>query len=710
MDDGVKLAGTVALPSHDGLTPAPGKFPVVLGTTPYGRTGVCGCIAPSFWATRGMVGAVFDVRGTGGSGGNLGANIFSPREARDSAAVVEYLGTQPYSTGKVGMAGGSYVGITQFLAAEQRPPHLAAITPAVALGDLYRDAFAHGGIPNINLDLQFLAVQGGPGAAGVNTDPFLLSETLNAKLGQSPPGAIAFDFLERPNDDTFYRDRSPIYRADQITVPTLIIGGWRDGLLRGAPEMYRVLARRPGVETRLYIDPCTHKGCGAPFAPLTNPPGHEYENLPAVLFEFLDKHLRGTQTPDRAPVRYYLQGKNEFLDAERWPPAGDGTRLVGLGSGDQSYFTNPAAGFSQAFSKYGTVTATPYVPADQRVEGPQGVTFRTPPLDSALDIIGPTQLHLVASSTATDTDWHAKLADVAPDGSETLITEGALRASHRALDPGQSLPNRPYHPHVNPQPIEPNRFYDYEIEIEPTAYRLAPGHQLQVRVTSTDMPTHLPGSIAFDRDRPQEVQINLHSPATNTVRLEDSFLALPAAGLDGGGVGVCLAHRSPIGPRNVGRVRLGYTRAQAAAPAGAPASPEGPQPALLRQALARARDRRVRRPLAPRPRQAGGDHRPRSRQPARARRLAREQVPPRLSQQRPDRPRALPRRAEEPAHLRAPARAGAPDRRGRADRPEQRAAPAAARRRAALKSASGPSRCGRSCGSPPTRCRLGRSP
>ena len=119
--------------------------------TPYSRNGVCGCFPPDFFATRGMVGAVADVRGTGGSGGNLEGNFFSPREARDGAASIEYLGTQPYSTGKVGMAGGSYVGITQYLAAEQQPPHLAAITPAVAISDLYRDGFAHGGIPNLVL-------------------------------------------------------------------------------------------------------------------------------------------------------------------------------------------------------------------------------------------------------------------------------------------------------------------------------------------------------------------------------------------------------------------------------------------------------------------------------------------------------------------------------------------------------------------------------
>ena len=379
MDDGVKLAATVAVPSRDGQTPLAGRFGVVLGMTPYSRNGVCGCYPPDFWATRGMAGAVVDVRGTGGSGGNLEGNFFSPREARDGYNVIEYLGTRSYSSGKVGMAGGSYVGITQYLAAEQQPPHLAAIAPQIAISDLYRDGFAHGGIPSLSFDAQYIAVQGAPGVGGANNDPFLLEETLKAKLGQSAVGTIAFDYLARPNDDRFYRDRSPIYRAEAIEVPALIIGGWRDGLLRGAPEMYQRLARRRGVETRLYIDPCTHKGCGAPLAPLTDPPGTE--DISAVVFEFLAKHLNGASTPDRPPVRFFLQAKNEFVNATRWPPASTDSQRLELGPGtlggarreepdSRQYVTNPAAGFSLAFNKYGTVAGTPFVPTDQRLEGP----------------------------------------------------------------------------------------------------------------------------------------------------------------------------------------------------------------------------------------------------------------------------------------------------------------------------------------------------
>lgn len=541
MDDGVRLAATVALPSRDGETPISRKVPVVFGMTPYGRTTVCSCYPPAFWATRGIAGAAVDTRGTGGSGGDLSGNYFSPREARDGEALVEWFGTRQWSSGKVGMAGGSYVGITQLLAAGRRPDHLAAIAPQVAMSDMYRDAFAHGGVMSLSFDAQYLAVQGVPGMVGPNTDPTLLQHTVEAKLGQSPPGTLAFDYLERPNDTAFYRKRSPINVAHRIEVPVLLLGGWRDGLSqRGAPELYRVLAQRPGVETRLSMDPCTHKGCGAPFAPLTDPPAQQ--DPAALVFEFMARHLLGERTPDRPPVEYYVQGAGRYAAAASWPPRSTDLRRFDLGDGtirrhragsppaprgQASYVTEPAAGLSMAFDQYGTVAASPYVPTDQRLEGPHGLTFRTRVLEEPMTIAGPLALHLRASSTATDTDFHARLLDVSPDGSESVITSGSLRASHRRLDPDRSTRARPWHPHTDPQPIEPGRFHTYAVELWPTAYRLPRGHRLALRVTSTDLPTHLPGWIDVDRDDPAGAVVHVHDPAVNTVRWGRSHLVLP---------------------------------------------------------------------------------------------------------------------------------------------------------------------------------------
>jgi hypothetical protein len=127
------------------------------------------------------------------------------------------------------------------------------------------------------------------------------------------------------------------------------------------------------------------------------------------------------------------------------------------------------------------------------------------------------QLHLRASSTATDTDWVAKLSDVGPGGSETVITEGGLRASHRSIDRTRSTSGSPYHLDKNPTPLVPRQPYNFDVAIIPTAYELAPGHELQLRLTTDDMPTRLPGSVKIDEANPAQSQVVPLAPATNSV-------------------------------------------------------------------------------------------------------------------------------------------------------------------------------------------------
>jgi predicted acyl esterase len=204
MDDGVKLAATISFPSENGSSPAPGRFPVVLELTPYGRNGVCGCdTASTLCTTRGFVFAVVDTRGTGDSGGNLDGNYFSPREARDGYDLVQYLGTRSWSNGKVGMAGGSYLGIDQYKTAEADPAHLAAIAPDEALADIYNDAFAPGGIMSLSFDAQYLAVQPGFGTSDPETDPSMVPGTLSNVAQQASGTPIALAYLENPSTTPF---------------------------------------------------------------------------------------------------------------------------------------------------------------------------------------------------------------------------------------------------------------------------------------------------------------------------------------------------------------------------------------------------------------------------------------------------------------------------------------------------------------------------
>jgi putative CocE/NonD family hydrolase len=311
--------------------------------------------------------------------------------------------------------------------------------------------------------------------------------------------------------------------------------------------MYEHLAQRPGVETRIDVNACTHKGCGFPFDPAHDPNG--YDNFPAIEFDFMSHYLLGTEEHPTAPVRFYQQPFGPYVSATEWPPpdttftrfylhpadgglAGVLSTKAPVRSGDESYFTDPLAGWSMALNSYGTIAISPYVPTDQRLETEQGLTWRTAPGHGPLRIAGPIQLHLAASSTVTDTDWVARLSDVAPDGSESVITEGALRASHRAIDRTRSTEGSPYHLDASPQPLAPDRIYHFDIAIIATAYTLAPGHSLQLRLTTDDMPTRLPGSIEFHLDDPSTARIVPLPPATNTVQEDPhdpSWLLLPVA-------------------------------------------------------------------------------------------------------------------------------------------------------------------------------------
>jgi predicted acyl esterase len=537
MDDGIELGATVTYPSQDGSAPAPGRFPVVLNMTPYGRVGVCGCESASDYATRGFVLAVVDVRGTGGSQGNLDQNYFSPREARDGYDLVEYLGTQPWSNGKVGMSGGSYLGITQYLAAEQDPPHLAAIAPNEALADLYNDAAFPGGIMSMSFDAQYLAVQGAPGLIGPNTEPTLIPGTLTAKFEQATGRSIAFDYLENPHEDSFYYDRSPITRVSKIHVPVFALDGWRDAFAAGNIRMYRALERRKNVETLLNVGPCTHKGCGPPFDATEEPAG--IDNVEAQQLQFFQRHLMGMEVPSLPRVRVYVQRAEKYLDAASWPPPSTTVRRQYLTSqgisarrpaeSSASYLTNPAAGLSMSLDQQGTVAISPYLPLDQRTEEEQGLTWRTPTQSVPLTLAGPIALHLVASSTASDTDWFAKISDVAPDGSQTIVSEGQLRASLRA-PARKSTAKEPLETLTTPEPLTPGQFYDYEIAIAPTAWEFAAGHSLQLRLTSYNMPNALPATLDFNASSPASTSVVPLLPATNTVRLggtDPTTLRLP---------------------------------------------------------------------------------------------------------------------------------------------------------------------------------------
>jgi hypothetical protein len=514
---------------------------VILELTPYSKD----LSAPSsYFVQRGYAYAIVDIRGAGASEGTLDDNYFSPREQRDGRNLVEYLGTQPWSNGRVGMYGGSYQGIVQYLTAAQRPPHLKAIAPQVAAADLYRDATYHGGMLSLLFGAQYLAVQGAPGLLSGLQEETNRDVALAAKVKQAQSDPIAFDYLANNTDTSFYRDRSPATKAHLIDVPALIRGGWFDGFVRGPSEMYPKLAERDGVETRLIMDPIAHKGARGDLNP-DGYPASAFHSFSAAALEFFDRHLKLKDMPPRDPVKLFLMGRDRYIEGAQYPPAGIEHERLYLrpggfsekppAAGSESFFTNPTDGYTTTLSRHGNVAATPYGPRDQSEERERGLVWETDALRDPLAVVGPMALKIVASSTAPDTDWIVRVSDVAPGGSAKLLTEGYLRASHRELDRKRSRPERPFHTHTDPEPIEPGKRIPYEIEVWPTAQELAPGHRLRVQLTSNDTPNHTPGTVTVDRDDPRKLELRPHLPAMNTVFYGDrngSALILPVLATD----------------------------------------------------------------------------------------------------------------------------------------------------------------------------------
>ncbi|HEX2129765.1 MAG TPA: CocE/NonD family hydrolase, partial [Solirubrobacterales bacterium] len=245
MRDGVVLRANVDRPA------APGRFPVLLTQTPYGKdaVGLAFNAASEYFVERGYAVVTADVRGTGSSGGSWDA--FGEAEQADGPELVEWAAAQPWSTGKVGLWGPSYMGFTQLYTAARRPPHLEAIFPIVPMADGYRDLSFKGGSPNtafLPLWLGLITL-GGLTPLPASDDPLGALEALVSHVG----GAVNFQIGtlveaalggEVAYDGPFWKTRSPLEVVDRIRVPAFVTGGLYDLFQRGEPLIYERLKQR----------------------------------------------------------------------------------------------------------------------------------------------------------------------------------------------------------------------------------------------------------------------------------------------------------------------------------------------------------------------------------------------------------------------------------------------------------------------------------
>ncbi|MBI2316757.1 MAG: CocE/NonD family hydrolase, partial [Betaproteobacteria bacterium] len=447
MDDGIVLRADIFRPPGDG------RYPVILTYGPYakgldfkqgypsnwarlikaapevlegssGRYQNWEVVDPEKWVPDGYAIVRVDSRGAGRSPGYLRHN--EAREARDQHACIEWAGTQPWSSGKVGLNGISYYASNQWRAAATQPPHLSAICVWEGWVDNYRDSVRHGGIAcdfRRNWQIrQVKTVQHGVGERGpkstVTGELVCGPETLTDEELANNRENLWAEVMARPLDGPYYRERSG--DLSKVTVPLLSAGNWGGQGLhpRGNFEGYVGAASK---QKWLEVHGSTH------FT-------HFYDNYGVGLQKrFFGHFLKGENTGwDRQPkvsLNIRRPGEQFELRAENeWPLARTQWTKYYLQPADRGLSTElPNADTTIAYGTTG-----------------DGVTFLTPAIARELEITGPVAAKLWLSSDTPDADVFLVLRVFDPAGKEvvfigsndprTPIGLGWLRASHRKLD------------------------------------------------------------------------------------------------------------------------------------------------------------------------------------------------------------------------------------------------------------------------------------
>lgn len=500
--DGTVLRADVYRPA--GAAPSP----VLLQRTPYDK-GLYGQLG-AFYTDAGYTFVIQDVRGQHASDGT-----FEPfaHEGPDGVEAVAWAASLPGTTGRVGMVGTSYQATCAWQAAVRRPPELATLACAVTPVDYHADWFFPGGAFALAFATTWLLHNVANTAAARLPDGPALSEAMSSAydaLGERwysylplrdfPPllpdrDDIAPYFFrwinDHPRRDAYWQELSLRPGIDELTIPVLNVAGWYDVFVAAGTEAFQRLQRGGNAASRLVVGPWGHNTWATSLGDVDFGPDAGF-SFPGAVVRWMDEHLKGSADAESGdPVRYFSMGDRTWRTASTWPPPdAQPTRLFLSPAGTLA--TEPAAAAVDEFV-YDPANPVPSVgghsccfaptspigPYDQReVERrPDVLVYSTDVLSAPVEVAGPIRVELHAASTATDTDFTAKLVDVHPDGLAINLCEGIVRARHR------NGPDRE-------DPLVPGEVTAFDIELQPTATVFAAGHRIRLEISSSNFPTY----------------------------------------------------------------------------------------------------------------------------------------------------------------------------------------------------------------------------
>ena len=540
MRDGVKLYTVLVIPK--GASGAP----IMLDRTPYSADSstshgfgpwpenILGTLSAEL-VRAGYIVAFQDVRGKYRSEGDYVMNrpMRGPLNATavdhstDAYDTIDWLVKHvPESNGRVGTIGTSYDGFTTLMSLVGPHPALKAAVPINPMVDVWKgDDWFHNGA----FRQEMISYVYGQTATKKSDEDWFTGayDDYATYLQHGSAGdygaAMGMDQLpfwvrltQHPAYDEYWQDQAVdrILARAPLTVPTLFVGSeWDQEDIYGAPAAFEAVKQSDNGNAHLVLGPWHHGQANAaasalgPFDWGSDSGKYFRQN---VMMPFLDQYLKGGPPADIARVTAFAAGANQWQRLTDWPlacaracPAN--LTPIYLAQGDQLAWNAPAA---RAFDSYVSDPAKPvtyrsrpnlspwaqgstwrtWLVDDQRFAAarPDVLTYSTPPLTAPVKLAGTPLVHLVASTSGTDSDWVVKLIDVYPDqypqkpelgGYQLAIAMDVMRGRYNA-DPAR------------PTPLPAGQPVTYEFALPTVDYVVQPGHRLMVQVQSSWFPLY----------------------------------------------------------------------------------------------------------------------------------------------------------------------------------------------------------------------------
>ena len=508
MRDGTILRHNMTRPDIDG------KFPVLLERSPYNKEGGSenGVGSPEFFAARGYVVIIQDVRGRFASDGDFypfkddgnGPN-------KDGYDTVEWLAKQDWSTGKIGTIGGSYSGATQYRNAISNPPNVKAMFVRESSADYSEEWVYRGGAFELGFNLGWAHRVTLSNLNHLVTDEkheetekmlIDIENNLDDWHKKTPLFPTQYfnglsdwynDWLENPPSSDYWKEFDMSDHFGNIDIPIYHLGGWFDVFLNGTLKFYQGVSKngksdKTKQNQRLIVGPWVHGPTN-----INNRFAGEFDFGPDAALDFnelrlpwFDFWLKGKNNgiDETKKINFFVMGKNEWKQADEWPLKNTtytkyyfNTKLNGeiksLYSGtlsDKKEIENSQLSFTNNLnnpvpSLGGNTLSIPNGVFEHSSVDKQCITFSTNPLENELEVTGPVSAEIYVNSDQENADWIVRLCDIDQSGYSRLVCDGIFR-SHATSGEIQKI----------------------KIDMWATSNMFLKGHRLRISVSSSCFP------------------------------------------------------------------------------------------------------------------------------------------------------------------------------------------------------------------------------